>query len=237
MYSDQLQSTNHSVQNEKKLKHIGTLSGFLIHELRNPLHHIANFSYVISETEELSDEGKELFAYIDGAEKHLENIVDSFQNYIRTGKFEKAEDDLNEVIEHAMELTKENVMGHHVDLNFNRKDERIVVPMNKDFMIQVFVNLIKNCAEAIPEEREVRSITIDINVRKYVVEVDICDSGKGIPDENWDKIFAPFVSNKKSGMGMGLAFCKKIMLEHLGDLKIIDSNSNGTRFQITLPRY
>jgi len=67
-------------------------------------------------------------------------------------------------------------------------------------------------------------------VIEYVVEVDLCDSGTGIPPENWDKVFAPFVSNKKSGMGLGLALSKTIMLEHFEDLKIVDSNSNGIRF-------
>ena len=62
-------------------------------------------------------------------------------------------------------------------------------------------------------------------------------SSKRIPKEQWDEIFHPFVSNKKNGMGIGLAFSSKIMYEHSGDLKVSNSSPEGTEFQITIPQY
>ncbi|WP_121616605.1 sensor histidine kinase [Virgibacillus halodenitrificans] len=236
MYISQLNDYTKLLQREKKLDYLGGLSASLIHEIRNPLHLIKNYSYIIKETQDLNEKGKKMFSYIDKSTDHLGTIVESFTNYMETELFEMKIEDLNEVIEHAIELTRGNLNEYHTKVNFNSRYENIKVPLHKGYITQVFVNLIKNSAESIPEERTERTITIDIEFVDDYIEVNLRDTGKGIPSENWNKIFDPFISNKKRGMGLGLSLSKKIMLEHQGDLIVEDSNSYGTQFRIRIPK-
>ena len=70
-----------------------------------------------------------------------------------------------------------------------------------------------------------------------MIHINFIDTGKGIPVESWESIFDPFTSYKKEGMGLGLPFVKKIIFEHRGDIKIVESSSIGTNLQIVLPQY
>lgn len=235
MYITQLHDYNKLIQREMKLDYLGSLSASLIHEIRNPLHHIKNYSYILSKTLKMDDDSREFFSYIEKSTEQLKDIVESFTDYIDTKQMEIKKEDLNEVIEHAIDLTRANLEEHRVEIKFHNKYEQVIVPINKAYITQVFVNLIKNSAESIPEDRESRFITISIESINDSVEIDFKDTGKGIPTENWENIFNPFISNKKRGMGLGLAFSKKIVLEHQGDLKVVDSNPEGTHFRISIP--
>lgn len=236
MYIAQLNDYNKLVQRERKMDYVGSLSASLIHEIRNPLHHIKNYSYIIKQTQDMTEDGKEFFSYMENSTEQLETIVESFTSYIDTRKLEFKTEDLNEVIEHTIELTKGNLDENNVEVIYKNKYENVKIPINKAQLTQVLVNLIKNSSESIPEEREERMIRIDIGFVDDSVEVNLRDTGKGIPPENWEDIFNPFISNKERGMGLGLAFSKKIMLEHRGDLRVIDSNPNGTHFRISIPK-
>lgn len=79
MASEELKRTNLSPTREKKLEYLGTLSSYLIHEIRNPLHHIRGYSYVISHKENLSDEGKEYLSNVDSAVRIKKSIWEYFR--------------------------------------------------------------------------------------------------------------------------------------------------------------
>lgn len=225
------------MEREKKMDYIGSLSSSLIHEIRNPLHIIKNFSIVLEKNEKLSENGVEYLKYINSATKQLENIVGNFTDYMKNKKPELEKVDLNEIIDHAIYLTNENTKENRVNVIFEKKYEKLKILANPISSTQVLVNIIKNCAESIPEERQQRLISIDTMYSKGLVYIHIKDTGKGIPQEEWDKIFNPFVSDKEKGMGIGLAFSRKIMYEHSGDLKVLNSTPEGTEFQITIPQH
>ncbi|MBO2535981.1 sensor histidine kinase [Rummeliibacillus suwonensis] len=225
------------MEREKKMDYIGSLSSSLIHEIRNPLHIIKNFSIVLEKNEKLSENGVEYLKYINSATKQLENIVGNFTDYMKNKKPELEKVDLNEIIDHAIYLTNENTKENRVNVIFEKKYEKLKILANPISFTQVLVNIIKNCAESIPEERQQRLISIDTMYSKGLVYIHIKDTGKGIPQEEWDKIFNPFVSDKEKGMGIGLAFSRKIMYEHSGDLKVLNSTPEGTEFQITIPQH
>mgnify|MGYP001135002420 CR=1 FL=1 len=224
------------VERERKMDYMGSITSSLIHEIRNPLHIAKNFTILLDKTENLSENGKECIDYINSATNQLENIVESFTDYMDNKKLELGVVDLNEIIENAIYLTRENARENDVQVIFEKKYQKLKIEANRTF-IQVLINIIKNCAESIPEGKLQRTINIDTVYHKGFVYINIKDTGKGIPKDQWDKIFHPFVSNKKNGMGIGLAFSRKIMYEHNGDLKVVDSSSEGTEFQITIPQY
>ncbi len=102
---------------------------------------------------------------------------------------------------------------------------------------QVLLNLIKNGIEAMhdtPFERR----RLDINARQIderLVQVEIADSGHGLPIEDVEKIFAPFYTTKQEGMGIGLAICRSIIEFHQGHLWVEARHEGGTAFRFTVP--
>jgi len=99
---------------------------------------------------------------------------------------------------------------------------------------QVFLNILLNAAEAIPEGGTITVRTgHDDNVKNVTIE--ICDTGKGIPAGSTEKIFQPFFTTKGKGTGLGLAVTKRIVEEHGGSIVVFNNVSGGATFTITLP--
>ena len=101
---------------------------------------------------------------------------------------------------------------------------------------QVILNLIRNAIEAMAVDpatiKTLRLVTIQ-NGNSVVLSVQ--DSGPGIVPENETNVFDPFYTTKSSGMGLGLAICRRIIEDHRGELRLTKTGSNGCIFEITLP--
>lgn len=97
---------------------------------------------------------------------------------------------------------------------------------------QVFVNLILNAKDAMESGGE---LTIRTTSRNDVIEIQIADTGKGIPPENLEKIFDPFFTTKTEGIGLGLAFVARIVEQHRAQINVKSQIGKGTQFTILLP--
>lgn len=101
---------------------------------------------------------------------------------------------------------------------------------------QVMLNLVRNAVEAMEgEERRGLAIQTRAIRDQEMVEVIVADTGPGIPPELADRLFQPFVTTKKSGMGLGLSICRDIVEAHHGRLMMEPRSSGGTVFRVTLP--
>jgi two-component system sensor kinase FixL len=101
-------------------------------------------------------------------------------------------------------------------------------------MQQVLLNLLRNAAEAIADQ-ERREIALLTEVRDDTIQISVVDNGPGLPDEVKAKLFQPFISTKKTGMGVGLSICHKIITAHGGRLWAEPNPEGGTIFRLTLP--
>ena len=99
---------------------------------------------------------------------------------------------------------------------------------------QVLLNLLRNAAEAVADQ-ERRDIALFTEVRDDIVRISVVDNGPGIPEEVQAKLFQPFVSTKKTGMGVGLSICHAIIAAHDGSLWAEPNPDGGTIFRIKLP--
>jgi signal transduction histidine kinase len=112
------------------------------------------------------------------------------------------------------------------------------VMLDHDLCDQVFTNLFMNACEAMGEEGgdlRVRLRATDEKAEARGVVVEIEDSGPGVPQELKEQIFNPFVTTKKSGVGLGLAIVSKIVDAHGGSLKLVSEPGHGACFRVEVP--
>ena len=98
---------------------------------------------------------------------------------------------------------------------------------------QVFMNLFLNAIQAMPNGG---TLSIESNVRSLTyICVEVCDTGRGVPEDKLDKIFDPFFTSKEEGAGMGLAVAYRIVKEHGGEINVDSEIGKGTEFRVWLP--
>ena len=124
----------------------------------------------------------------------------------------------------------------HLEIDYAVSDEVLLTLVDKDQLTRVFTNILKNAQQA-TEENEICKIQVKIELLESSIDISFTDNGKGIEDELKDKIFQPNFSTKNSGMGLGLAICKKIIEQVHGIITFESELNKGTTFHVILPVY
>lgn len=228
---------NRLMERQKKLDNAGNLTASLVHEVKNTLQIINGYSQLLSKVSSLPPEGKRMNDMIQITSSQLEDLMKNYTKLLKYKSIEFKMVDLNVIIEQSLEITEKLTLENSIEVSFKKKYRTLKTYANQTYLKQVFVNLIKNSSEAFERERSVRKITISTDIQADKIFIHFIDTGKGIPSVNWESIFDPFISSKKEGLGLGLPFVKNIILEHRGDIKVVDSSSKGTHIQIVLPQY
>lgn len=120
----------------------------------------------------------------------------------------------------------------NIRVNTQYDESILIVEIGEEKFTRIIDNLLMNAVEAMHGGG---SLYVKVNGRKTSAQIDICDTGKGIPEERQENIFEPFNSTKDGHTGLGLAFCKNAAESIGGDLKLEKSSDKGTRFRLWLP--
>jgi signal transduction histidine kinase len=225
------------LETQKKLDYTGNLAASLVHEVKNCTTIIKGYSKLMLSDKSDQEADASFLSFISLAADQLDELATSYRAYMKHQAIEFKMENLNAIIEQSIQLCRQFGHDHHVDIQFSKKYHHLRAYVNKSYLSQVIINLIKNGIESVPKDRENKTIMIETNITNDLIWIDVHDTGTGIPLSDWENIFDPFVSSKKEGMGLGLPFCKKIIFEHRGELKIIHSDETGTVFRIVLPQY
>jgi len=205
----------------------------IAHEIKNPLTPIQLSAERIKRRygRQISDDDREVFDQCtDTIVRQVEDIgrmVDEFSSFARMPKPTKEKHDLREILKDAIFLREVS----RNDIEFIRElgDDPIIGYFDSRMLSQAFGNIIKNAAEAIDavpssESRDRRRIKISAKASDVGgVVVDVIDNGKGLPVENRNRIFEPYMTMREKGTGLGLAIVKKIIDEHEGVLELHDA--------------
>ncbi len=213
----------------ERLSTIGELSGRLAHDLRNPLSVMKMSIDLIKQhpaDAKISDDI--ITKRLDLIEKSIDRIshqVDDVLGFVRNSPLKLSTTSLRTIILGSIE--KVNVPH---DVTITVSDSDAVISCDSIKIDAVFINLIVNAIQAIPQGG---TIEIQIKSNNDNVIIDFIDSGTGIPKEFMDKIFEPLFTTKQKGTGLGLASCKNIIEQHNGKISV---KNNPTTFTITLPK-
>jgi iron only hydrogenase large subunit-like protein/nitrogen-specific signal transduction histidine kinase len=235
--NEKLHSIQQTLKQTEKLAHMGQLSAGIAHELNNPLGVVIMYSnLLLDDSEEGSPLKEDLKMIVEQAER-CKVIVGGLLNFARKNQVNYREVDINELIRVSVSsvIIPANVS---VEVNTNIRDP--FAEMDKEQMIQVVSNLIKNGIEAMPRGGKIILTTADNDTQ---VILKIKDSGTGIHVSDLEKVFEPFFTTKGigKGTGLGLATAYGVVKMHKGRISV-QSNADpskgptGTEFTIHLPK-
>lgn len=162
----------------------------------------------------------------------LTKIANEFSNFAKMPRPNETKFDLKPVIENVLEVFKEE---ENCSLSFTSAVHSCNVLADKDLMLRVFNNLVKNAIQAIPADRK-GTVEVAIKVVENQYIISISDNGTGIDEEKQQKIFVPYFTTKSTGTGLGLAMVKQIIENHRGKIYFTTTPTVGTTFFVEIPK-
>ncbi len=226
------------VELSRQMAALGELTAGVVHELRNPLAAISGMAELLLRDMGDQDACSKKVAHILDEVSLLDETVGRFLAFARPFELKLKEVDLREVIDRALAICCANFNGKQVHITTAFDDGVKPVRGDSEKLAQAVVNLVNNAADAVGDGGTV-SITVssdrceDTQQERTVFR--ITDDGPGIPEDDKDKVFQPFFTQKDDGTGLGLAIVHRIVTAHGGTINLEDGHERGATFKITLP--
>jgi signal transduction histidine kinase len=220
----------------ERLAELGTLTGGLAHEIKNPLSTVQLNLQLLQE-----DIGPDNPAYSRVASRlntvknetfRLREILDDFLRYAGRIELEKKPVELGGLLDELVDFYSPQAQLQRVQLRLQRPDVPVIADVDSRLIKQAVLNLMINGLQAMTEGGE---MILRLNADRETARIDIIDTGPGIAPEALAKIFDAYYTTKRGGTGLGLAMAKRITEEHGGRLTVASDPGKGSDFAIELP--
>ena len=213
------------------------LVGGLVHEIKNPLSTISVNLQLLKEEIQYDDTEKRLrilkkIQVLQKESSRLEEILNDFLRFAKEQKLELEEHDINTIIDELLDFIAPEAQLQSVKIHKLYDPALPKCLIDANLFKQAILNILINAQEAMPEGG---NLTVKTLVNKRTVQIDIADTGVGIPSDKINKIFQVYFSTKKTGTGLGLPTTKKIIERHNGTLTVYSKEREGAKFSIYLP--
>jgi two-component system NtrC family sensor kinase len=231
----QLQENARKMTESKKLATLGQLAAGIAHEINNPLGGIVMYAHMLRE-DLVREENRENVERIAKEADRCKKIVKGLLDFARQTKPERTESNINLVLNEVIALLEHQAIFHNIEIVNERNPSVPLVNVDVAQMQEVFMNLILNAAQAMEGKGILTTIT-RITPDGDSVEVEIRDTGPGIPEDHLDKIFEPFYTTKEigRGTGLGLSITYGIVERHHGRIWVESELGRGTSFFVRIP--
>jgi two-component system, NtrC family, nitrogen regulation sensor histidine kinase GlnL len=221
-------------------------AAMLAHEIKNPLSGIRGAAQLLDQA--VGEDGNALTKLIRDEVDRIATLIDRMEAFTDGRPLTAKPENIYAILDHARQLA-ENGFGEHIDIRDAFDPSLPPVLVDRDSMIQIILNLLKNAAEAVPSGQR-GTVLLTTRYRHGVsvpgaggarlqvpIELCIIDDGPGPPPELVDHLFEPFVSSKASGRGLGLALVDKLVRDNGGIIQFArEGYPERTVFRLLLPR-
>lgn len=237
---ENLKQSQDTLRRADRLSSLGLLTAGLAHEIRNPLVAIRTFTQLLPERYD-DAEFREGFQGL--ALKEVDRIcglINDLLSFARPSKPNVAPENVNDVVENIARILETQAKEKSVAIGREFAENLPKVWIDREQMKQVFMNLILNAIQAMKEGGSISISTRPVSRNGAepsgeFVQVEVRDTGIGIPEENLQHIFDPFFTSKDEGSGLGLAVSHQIVLEHGGFVTVESQLGKGTAFFVHVP--
>jgi signal transduction histidine kinase len=222
----------------ERLAELGTLTGGLAHEIKNPLSTVQLNLQLLAEDITPDNPAHPRIAtrlsVVQRETTRLRAILDDFLRYAGKLEVERQPTDLNDLLQDLYDFFTPQAQLQKVRLRLRTTPAPLTAPVDPKLIKQAVLNLMLNALQAMPEGGElILGTNCDHDDHRACIHV--TDTGKGIPEKDVGKIFQAYYSTKKGGTGLGLAMAHRIVQEHGGQITVNSELGKGTDFTLRLP--
>ncbi len=228
--------TQEKLLHSERLAAMGRLTSQIAHELNNPLYGIMNTLELLkTEVSPQSKRRKVLDMALSETER-LTELLRKMLSFSKPDEEERQPTDINTILDEILLLVGKQLRENSIRISSSFADDLGEVYASRNQLRQVFLNMINNARDAMPDGG---TLTVKTLTKGDNIYIEITDTGIGIREENIDKIFDAFFTTKDGvkDVGLGLSVCYGFIKEHGGDLRVSSKWGSGTTFTITLPIY
>ncbi len=242
-----LQSAQRELVSAERLVAVGEMAARVSHEIRNPLATIGGFGHSILKKPADEAAVTRKARVIVSEVARLEELLTDLLDMARTRPLQRVPESINEIVEHSLLLAEADIRSYNVTIVRAFAPDLPLICVDRARLLQALLNTIRNGAQAMTDGGTLHIATrlveqTDENpdaanadsVREWI-EIEIADSGTGIPERALKQVFDPFFSTKVSGSGLGLPVTRRIIEDHGGHIEVQSREGEGTTFIFKLP--
>jgi two-component system NtrC family sensor kinase len=232
-----LRRTQEQLLQSEKLAAMGRLTSQIAHELNNPLYGIMNTLELMKTEISPDNKRRKLLDMSLSETERLADMLRKMLSFSKPDQEERSPANLNTILDEILLLHKKQLWEHTININTTFDEELDLVYASKNQLRQVFLNIISNAKDAMPDGG---TLTVTTAGDTNHVRVLISDTGCGIQEKHLDMIFETFFTTKTDsvkGVGLGLSVCYGFIKDHGGDMLVESEPGQGTTFTIILPVY
>jgi len=233
----ELRQSQSIIRRADRLSSLGMLTAGLAHEIRNPLVAIRTFTQLLPERYQEAEFRNSFQALALKEVDRICGLINDLLSFARPSTPNVSEEDANEIVDGIVRILDTEAKEREVAMYRHLSPDLPKIFIDKEQIKQVSMNVILNALQSI-EGRGVVEVSTRLfskNGTEQYVQIEVRDSGAGIPEKDIEDIFNPFFTTKKDGSGLGLSISHQIVQEHGGYIVVESQVGKGTTFLINLP--
>jgi two-component system NtrC family sensor kinase len=230
--TERLSSVEAAILQAARLAAVGQLAASIAHEINNPLYAARNALFLLEDGPSEPREAANYLAIARDQLTRIAGIIQRMRDFYRPARGDLSPANINQLLEDTLALAVFNTRHVAIEMIFTPDHTLPNVLCNADQLRQVFLNLVLNAIEAMPNGG---TLTVRTIAGPTVALIEIQDTGIGIPSDIRSHLFEPFFTNKPNGTGLGLSISAHIVTQHGGQIEVESTENVGSTFRVVLP--
>jgi len=232
----QLLNTQTRLIHSEKLAALGEVVASIAHEIKNPLVSIGGFARRLERNLRDNSAEKKYMRIVLKEVNRLENILNQTLAYSKEIPLPSRAQQINRIIEDSLSILEGEIKDRNISVSKELDPNLPPLASDPEQIKQIFLNLFLNAIQAMGKNGQLSVKTFLARPRKRdILQIEVTDTGGGIPQEDLENIFNPFFTTKHDGTGLGLAITHKIITRYGGEIEVVNHPGAGATFVIRFP--